>query len=264
MEVGRGPHRLSPRPGPRPRHPHRVERSEEETAQIAALSEEYDALVSEWDAVENLPPKVEARFKEIDAALDAFGDGTAFDPEEIARGGVFVILGQDGVARVERGLIRPEDVPAPEPDPEPKAGAGLRRRRPGRRNGGRGRGARGGRRGAPPGSAGHGPDRPQDLGPARPAGGRLHGGFVGGGSRPGAVGLLPGLRPTHLSRRQGGGDGPRRPHAGDRGQPRRAADRGAARGLGGAPAEGVGGPVGLRPGASGHGICWTSWPTRRA
>ncbi|WP_293496967.1 ParB/RepB/Spo0J family partition protein [Phenylobacterium sp.] len=99
-------------------YPHPVERSEDETARMSALSEEYDALVSEWDAVEELPPEIEARFAEIDAALEAFGDGTAFDPDEIARGGVFVILGQDGVARVERGLIRPEDVPVPELEPE--------------------------------------------------------------------------------------------------------------------------------------------------
>jgi len=101
-------------------YPHPMERSEEETARMSALSEEYDALVSEWDAVEELPPEIEARFAEIDAALEAFGDGTAFDPDEIARGGVFVILGQDGVARVERGLIRPEDIPAPEPEAEPE------------------------------------------------------------------------------------------------------------------------------------------------
>lgn len=99
-------------------YPHPVERPAEEVVRMAALSEEYDALVSEWDAVEDLPPEVEARFAEIDAALEAFGDGTAFDPEEIARGGVFVILGQDGVARIERGLIRLEDVPAPEPETE--------------------------------------------------------------------------------------------------------------------------------------------------
>lgn len=105
-------------------YPHPVERSEDEKARMSALSEEYDALVSEWDAVEELPPEVEARFNEIDAALDAFGDGTAYDPEEIARGGVFVILGQDGVARIERGLIRPEDVPAPEPEPETESGGG--------------------------------------------------------------------------------------------------------------------------------------------
>lgn len=107
-------------------YPHPVERPEEEKARMSALSEEYDALVSEWDAVEELPPEIEARFAEIDAALEAFGDGTAFDPGEIARGGVFVILGQDGVARVERGLIRPEDVPAPEPEDEEAAGAESR------------------------------------------------------------------------------------------------------------------------------------------
>lgn len=105
-------------------YPHPVERSEDEKAKIDALSEEYDALVSEWDAVEELPPEVEARFAEIDAALEAFGDGTAFDPDEIARGGVFVILGQDGVPRIERGLIRPEDVPVIEPGAEP-AGEGA-------------------------------------------------------------------------------------------------------------------------------------------
>lgn len=105
-------------------YPHPVERSEDEQARMSALSEEYDVLVSEWDAVEELPPEVEARFAEIDAALDAFGDSTAYDPAEIARGGVFVILGQDGVARIERGLVRPEDVPAPEPEPETEADGG--------------------------------------------------------------------------------------------------------------------------------------------
>jgi len=105
-------------------YPHPVERSEEDRAKIDALSEEYDALVSQWDAVEELPPEVEVRFAEIDAALDAFGDGTAYDPDDIARGGVFVILGQDGVARIERGLIRPEDVPPAEPEAEVEPNAG--------------------------------------------------------------------------------------------------------------------------------------------
>lgn len=105
-------------------YPHPVERSDEERAKIEALSDEYDALVSEWDAVETLPAEVEARFGEIDAALQAFGDGTAYDADEIARGGVFVILGQDGLARIERGLIRPEDMPPPEREPETGEGDG--------------------------------------------------------------------------------------------------------------------------------------------
>lgn len=104
-------------------YPHAVERSQQDKAQIEALSEAYDALVSEWDAVEELPPEIEAKFVEMDAALDAFGDGTAYDADEIARGGAFVILGQDGLARVERGFIRPEDMPAPDPEPEADAGS---------------------------------------------------------------------------------------------------------------------------------------------
>lgn len=87
-------------------YPHAVERSKEERAQIEWMSQDYDALVSQWDAVEDLPLEVEARFKEIDVALDAFGDGSAYDPDEVARSGVFVILGHDGQARIERGLIR--------------------------------------------------------------------------------------------------------------------------------------------------------------
>jgi ParB family chromosome partitioning protein len=101
-------------------YPHPVERAPEEKAQLEALSAEYDALVSRWDAVEDLPPEVEARFKEIDAALDTFGEATAYDPDEVARGGVFVILGHDGEARIERGLIRPEDEP-PQLEVEPEA-----------------------------------------------------------------------------------------------------------------------------------------------
>lgn len=97
-------------------YPHPVARSDEERARMSSLSEEYDALVDQWDAVEELPPEIEARFAEIDAALGAFGDGTAYEADEIARGGVVVILGQDGVARIERGLIRPEDVPVIEPE----------------------------------------------------------------------------------------------------------------------------------------------------
>jgi ParB family chromosome partitioning protein len=103
-------------------YPHRVARAEAEAERLAALSDEYDALVNDWDSVEDLPEEVAARFAEIDAALQAFGDGTAYAPEEIARGGLFVILGQDGVARIERGFIRPEDQPQVEPDDEADAG----------------------------------------------------------------------------------------------------------------------------------------------
>jgi len=91
-------------------YPHKVERTPEQQAEIDAIATEYDALVEQWSHVEDLPPEIEARLAEIDAQLEAFGDGHAFDADDIARGGVFVILGHDGTARVERGLIRPQDV----------------------------------------------------------------------------------------------------------------------------------------------------------
>jgi ParB family chromosome partitioning protein len=98
-------------------YPVKVERTPEQAAEIAALGEEYDALASAWDAVEELPPEVETRLKAIDTALQAFGDGTAYGADDLAHGGVFVVLGFDGAARIERGLIRPEDA-APVSEPE--------------------------------------------------------------------------------------------------------------------------------------------------
>ncbi len=91
-------------------YPVAVERSEAEAAEIAALSAEYDRLVSETDAAEMLPPEVDARLEEIDAALQAFGPEYAYTPEARARAGVMVLLGHDGLARFERGLVRAEDV----------------------------------------------------------------------------------------------------------------------------------------------------------
>lgn len=96
-------------------YPHAVERSAEDKATIAALGDEYDALLAEWDGADDLPSEIESRFGEIDAALQAYGDGTAFDADDLARGGVFVVLDYNGQRRIERGFIRPEDVkPTPE------------------------------------------------------------------------------------------------------------------------------------------------------
>ena len=101
-------------------YPHRVARPEDEQAQMAALSEELEALSTQWADSEDLPPEVEATFAELEAALEGFGDSYRYAPDEIARGGVFVVLGHEGEARVERGLIKPEDE-APEPEAEADA-----------------------------------------------------------------------------------------------------------------------------------------------
>jgi ParB family chromosome partitioning protein len=97
-------------------YPAQVERSPEDQAEIDAISAQYDELVARWSHVEDLPPEVEARLTEIDVQLEAFGDSYAYPPDEIARGGVFVVLSHDGTARIERGHIRPEDLPVIEPE----------------------------------------------------------------------------------------------------------------------------------------------------
>jgi len=97
-------------------YPVEVARSEVDAAEITALSEEYDRLVSETDGAEALPSEVDARLEEIDRALQVFGPDFDYAREAKARAGVMVLLGYDGLARFERGLVRAEDA-AKEPPP---------------------------------------------------------------------------------------------------------------------------------------------------
>jgi ParB family chromosome partitioning protein len=99
---------------------HVIKRSAEDIEAITALQTEEAALVDQWADVEPPPAEVEARFKAIADALDALGETYGFDPDEKARGGVFVVLNSYGEARIERGFVRPEDVPAPQPQTQPE------------------------------------------------------------------------------------------------------------------------------------------------
>lgn len=105
-------------------YPVAVERSEADAAEITALSEEYDRIVSETDSAEMLPPEVDARLEQIDKALQAFGPDFDYLPDARARAGVLVTLGHDGLARFERGLVRAEDVVADPPSPWEADGTG--------------------------------------------------------------------------------------------------------------------------------------------
>jgi ParB family chromosome partitioning protein len=90
-------------------YPQPVELSEEDAAYDAA-QEEYDRLSLEYEGVEERPDDVDQRFGELEAEferIDALRH--AYDAQEIARGGVFVVLSHDGEARIERGFIRAED-----------------------------------------------------------------------------------------------------------------------------------------------------------
>lgn len=92
-------------------YPHALELSEEDEAAFAAAQEEFDRLTVEWEnKEEDLPADVDQRFAQLEAdmeRIDAKREG--YEPDQIARGGVFVTLNHDGTARIERGFVRPED-----------------------------------------------------------------------------------------------------------------------------------------------------------
>ncbi|SEP85817.1 chromosome partitioning protein, ParB family, partial [Faunimonas pinastri] len=104
--------------GLRRAYPHPVELSEGDEAAYAAAQAEYDALTEQYDSAEELPDDVDQRFGELEAEIERIDAlRHAYDADEIARGGVFVILSHDGEARIERGFIRAEDEkPEPEED----------------------------------------------------------------------------------------------------------------------------------------------------
>lgn len=103
--------------GLRHSYPHPVDLSEEDAALYDAAQEELERLSAEWqDADVDLPDEVDQRLAELEAEIERIdAKRHTYDADEIARGGVFVILNHDGTARIERGFIRAEDE-APEPE----------------------------------------------------------------------------------------------------------------------------------------------------
>jgi len=96
--------------GLRRTYPHPVELSEDDEAAYAAAQGEYNALTEQYDGAEELPDDVDQRFGALEAEIERIDAlRHLYDADEIARGGVFVILSHDGEARIERGFIRVED-----------------------------------------------------------------------------------------------------------------------------------------------------------
>ncbi|MBN9672196.1 ParB/RepB/Spo0J family partition protein [Roseibium aggregatum] len=86
--------------------------TEEERAAREALRNEYDDVESQYAEVSDLPEEVDRRLAEIEAALEAFENRPViFDPDEVARAGVFLSIDRDGELVVDRGHVRPEDEP---------------------------------------------------------------------------------------------------------------------------------------------------------
>lgn len=104
------------------RHP--VELSEADAIAYDAAQDELEHLNAEWeDADVDLPAEVDARLAELEAEIERIdAKRHAFDPDDIARGGLFVVVAHNGDVRIERGFIRAEDE-APEPEPEEVEGS---------------------------------------------------------------------------------------------------------------------------------------------
>lgn len=99
-------------------YPHPVELSDEEEAAYAAVQEKYAALSEKWEGADELPPRVAKRLQRLEEEIICIDARRhAYDPDDIERGGLFVVLSHDGTPRVERGFIRPQDE-APQPEPE--------------------------------------------------------------------------------------------------------------------------------------------------
>src|SRR5229473_2574241 len=111
--------------GMRRTYPHPMELSVEDQADLEAARCEVDQL-SEWNqTADALPDHVDTRFCELEAEIERLeAKRQAYDPDDIARGGAFVILNHDGMVRIERGFIRPEDEkPRPEAEQAGEASA---------------------------------------------------------------------------------------------------------------------------------------------
>ncbi|SFZ81749.1 chromosome partitioning protein, ParB family [Devosia enhydra] len=100
-------------------YPHPVQLSEADAVAYDAAQDELEHLNAEWeDADVDLPAEVDTRLAELEAEIERIdAKRRAYDPDDIARAGVFVVVAHDGDVRIERGFIRAEDE-ATEPEAE--------------------------------------------------------------------------------------------------------------------------------------------------
>lgn len=95
-----------------------AEMTEDELARYDATRAEYDKLDAEYAEADEYSEATEQRLEELGSELDRLNDRPyVFDPQEVARGGLFISLGASGELKIERGFVRPEDEPKDETDP---------------------------------------------------------------------------------------------------------------------------------------------------
>jgi ParB family chromosome partitioning protein len=111
--------------GMRRTYPHPVELSVEDQAALGAAQSEFDRLTEQHQTADELPDEVDARFGELETEIQRLeAKRQAYDSDDVARGGPFVILNHDGAVRIERGFIRPADE-KPQPEVEQASEASM-------------------------------------------------------------------------------------------------------------------------------------------
>jgi ParB family chromosome partitioning protein len=110
--------------GLRRTYPQPVDLSAEDQTALDAAQAEFNGLTEQYESAEELPDDVDARFGELEAEIERLeAKRLAYDHDDIARCGAFVILNYDGTVRVERGFMRAEDE-KPEPETQDAGGEG--------------------------------------------------------------------------------------------------------------------------------------------
>ncbi|MDA9395503.1 plasmid stablization protein ParB [Bradyrhizobium sp. CCBAU 45394] len=91
-------------------YPHSVELSAKDARALEVAQSQFDQLTEQYKTVEELSDDVHAQFGELEAEIERLeAKRQAYDPNDIARSGAFVILNHDGTIRIERGFVRPGD-----------------------------------------------------------------------------------------------------------------------------------------------------------
>ncbi|MCW4460794.1 ParB N-terminal domain-containing protein [Sphingomonas sp. BT-65] len=107
-------------------YPQSVPLSDEDEARLSEAAAEHDALTEGYSSYDEMPEDERGKAQALLAEIEAISaKRSAFDPEVVARGGVFVSLNSQGRVRVEAGFVRAEDEPQPEPQPEAENAEGV-------------------------------------------------------------------------------------------------------------------------------------------